>query len=1159
LASSLEARVLDNFDGASKTDWTDFSFIPQLAYGVPTQQDGMLKFELDNVGAIVGGGIFSASQKTSEAFELKEGRTIEFRVDVIQGGAKDSFAILGFVPKNMSPKTLGGYGFAKSTTDALITKGINKYFVADAGAPAHLKQDNITMVLSLTAKGGNVIIHAQALDKDADNAVLWDRTVVDTPGADPLAGGAADDPPAPYITSGYFTLYLYADYDSGAEEHPYKAYYDNAEVYVTDTTVLDDFDDGVKTGWTDFTFIPPLAYGVPVEQNGQFQFELPNVGDIVGGGIFSASQKTSRLFDLREGERLTFSIDVVQGGAKDSFAILGFVPKDSSPKTLGGYGFAKSTTDVLITKGINKYFVADAGAPAHLKQDNITMTMTLTAKEGSVIIHATALDKDADNAVLWDRTVIDTPGADPLAGGAADNPPAPYITSGYFTLYLYADYDSGAPENPYKAYYDNAIVSAAPPPSNSEPNISPDTTPLAYSNFLPAATDVSFSVVDDKDLSDDNLALSLNGVTYTKVNGLIVTGTGHSRQATLHGKLASNVNYAAKFSVTDSDGVTATKTIYFDTFDADSTAAIVVEVEDYNFSSGGYFDNPTPISEGSGPQDGSYSLQTGVQGVDFNDTRTGPHGVDTRYRNPDPVRMQHTLDFQRSKFVDAGGTDNGVYDYDVGDIVAGEWMNYTRTFPAGSYEVYLRESVVNMVSGDSALELVTGDSTQPDQTVKQLGTFLGVGTGFSYRTFALTDGTGLNKARVNLSGTTTLRLRQITSDASGSGRFQTYLLFLRVGDLVQQQPPIITSLIPAPDTSVETLSPAVSVSIQNNDTAANLGTLKLVINGATVTPLVTPTATGATVSYSFPDLPDKGATNTATVSFKDTLNNTISSTWSFVITYKSMNPAWRVDGTPGTPGWGVHVVQAPAGSNLANSINRAEDQIKNGSTIPRAVDVTDTAVMLNYNKKSTVDNHRTSGVFPDDLPVPGIDPATTGNGLDDFTAEMVAYVRLEKGIYRFGVISDDGYKLSGGRNLHDPDNALGFHTDGVANDRLEFYVPASGLYPMRALWYERGGEGYFELFSEDRATGEQILLNDPDNAGSIKAYMDVVLPTIGLQSSAAVSGPYADEAGAVVDAGAKSVTVSPAGEARFYRLTGTSALHIKGIQLKGGKAVLTYE
>ena len=272
-----------------------------------------------------------------------------------------------------------------------------------------------------------------------------------------------------------------------------------------------------------------------------------------------------------------------------------------------------------------------------------------------------------------------------------------------------------------------------------------------------------------------------------------------------------------------------------------------------------------------------------------------------------------------------------------------------------------------------------------------------------------------------------------------------------------------------------------------------------------------------------------------------------------------MNPAWRVDGTPGTPGWGVHVVQAPAGSNLANSINRAEDQIKNGSTIPRAVDVTDTAVMLNYNKKSTVDNHRTSGVFPDDLPVPGIDPATTGNGLDDFTAEMVAYVRLEKGIYRFGVISDDGYKLSGGRNLHDPDNALGFHTDGVANDRLEFYVPASGLYPMRALWYERGGEGYFELFSEDRATGEQILLNDPDNAGSIKAYMDVVLPTIGLQSSAAVSGPYADEAGAVVDAGAKSVTVSPAGEARFYRLTGTSALHIKGIQLKGGKAVLTYE
>ena len=96
-----------------------------------------------------------------------------------------------------------------------------------------------------------------------------------------------------------------------------------------------------------------------------------------GGSIFSASQKTSRVFNLAEGERVSYSVDVVQGGAKDSFAILAFIPTANSPGTLGGYGLAKSTTDILITKGINKYFVADDGTAANLKQENITLNLTL--------------------------------------------------------------------------------------------------------------------------------------------------------------------------------------------------------------------------------------------------------------------------------------------------------------------------------------------------------------------------------------------------------------------------------------------------------------------------------------------------------------------------------------------------------------------------------------------------------------------------------------------------------------------------------------------------------------------------------------------------------------------------------------------------------------
>ena len=51
---------------------------------------------------------------------------------------------------------------------------------------------------------------------------------------------------------------------------------------------------------------------------------------------------------------------------------------------MSGYGFAKSTTDILITKGINRYFLADSGAAADLKQDNIKMSLILSARNGSV-------------------------------------------------------------------------------------------------------------------------------------------------------------------------------------------------------------------------------------------------------------------------------------------------------------------------------------------------------------------------------------------------------------------------------------------------------------------------------------------------------------------------------------------------------------------------------------------------------------------------------------------------------------------------------------------------------------------------------------------------------------------------------------------------------
>src|SRR6266516_1044211 len=171
--------------------------------------------------------------------------------------------------------------------------------------------------------------------------------------------------------------------------------------------VLDDFNDNLKTAWQDFSFNIGVPYSDISEQNSQFKFTLQPVGQ----PIFSASTKTSETFTLQEGRTVVFSVDLVSGNGPDSFAILAFIPTSSSVSSLAGYGFTKSTTDILITKGIGKYFYNENPTPA-IKNDNVTMVLSMTVKNGSVILNAKVLDKDNNNAVIFEQTAVDTPAAD---------------------------------------------------------------------------------------------------------------------------------------------------------------------------------------------------------------------------------------------------------------------------------------------------------------------------------------------------------------------------------------------------------------------------------------------------------------------------------------------------------------------------------------------------------------------------------------------------------------------------------------------------------------------------------------------------------------------------------------------------------------------------
>ncbi|MCB1126976.1 MAG: hypothetical protein KDM81_10795, partial [Verrucomicrobiae bacterium] len=389
LICPAQARVLDDFNDNTKTGWEDFTFVP--GFGIAQETGGELRFDQPAAGQ----AIFTSAQFKSEVFTVQDGRTVEFRVDVVKAGGEFSYPVLAFIPG--SPAELAGYSLAQSSTDVLIVKGIEKYFIDDDGPTAKIKHENVTMVLRLTGRGDSVEITGQVLDKDADNAVLWERTFTDTPGADVLDTGEDINPSTPYLGDGYFTLYCYQNFDPS--ETTYVAHFDNAQVVVMDETVLDNFNDNTKTDWEDFTFIP--GFGLPTETGGRFVFDQPAVGQ----DIFSASQKVSRTIELVEGERTELRVDIAESTGMDTFAVLAFIPNTggNSPGTLAGYGIAKDPDDVLITKGIQKYFVADDGVTAELKNENITLSLALEVKNGSVIVTGRILDKDDNNAVLWER------------------------------------------------------------------------------------------------------------------------------------------------------------------------------------------------------------------------------------------------------------------------------------------------------------------------------------------------------------------------------------------------------------------------------------------------------------------------------------------------------------------------------------------------------------------------------------------------------------------------------------------------------------------------------------------------------------------------------------------------------------------------------------
>ena len=188
------------------------------------------------------------------------------------------------------------------------------------------------------------------------------------------------------------------------------------------------------------------------------------------------------------------------------------------------------------------------------------------------------------------------------------------------------------------------------------------------------------------------------------------------------------------------------------------------------------------------------------------------------------------------------------------------------------------------------------------------------------------------------------------------------------------------------------------------------------------------------------------------------------------------------------------------------------------------------------------------GIFSPTNPFPDI-PA---GGSNDVAMAALMYVQLSPGAYSFGVYSDDGFQFTAGSSPANTNLVLGIADYGraAAETAFSFIVQSNGLYPMRLLYFKsQFNGGGVELYSISRSNGTRILLNDPNNAGSIKVYYAVTGPTLhisqagtnvvltwsdasySLQAAPQVTGTYTNVTGAV-----SPYTTPVTGSQRFFRL-----------------------
>jgi hypothetical protein len=240
----------------------------------------------------------------------------------------------------------------------------------------------------------------------------------------------------------------------------------------------------------------------------------------------------------------------------------------------------------------------------------------------------------------------------------------------------------------------------------------------------PSANQLAFQVTSATGVTALTVQLSattLPGATssslLTPTFGLSVTGDNTAESVTA--PLSGDTLYTAVITATDSSG-TGSSTVTFDTINPNY---FTFEAEDFDYGGGMFFDSLPP---GTFPELDAYSTLAATVGIDCNN-HTGGGNL---YR-PNPLETETESDTPRYQYASSGYPD-----FDMGFNSGGDWGNYTRHYPPGVYNIYLRGSGGSGPQTNACtIGLVTSGWMTTNQVTNEMGAFSVAGKGWQSYTW----------------------------------------------------------------------------------------------------------------------------------------------------------------------------------------------------------------------------------------------------------------------------------------------------------------------------------------------------------------------------------------------------------------------------------------